>query len=580
MAEDRAFVEVVSFTKDGLTELTSRLEPPGAKRRARARYLLDYPTIYIQQHEESGKFKVYVGESNDIRTRTVQHLNNQKPSRVAMANAPNAQLYVVGHKKFNKSLTLDIENRLMHFLTGAPDVVELDNLRSNPQNDYYTRGELDAIFSEIWMKLRNKNKKLFPEEAVIRDSALFKASPFHKLTTEQHDAKNQILEQVHEALGCNQAGQLILVKGAAGAGKTVLLSRLFYELFQGGEENDEFHNWDAYLLVNHKEQLTVYQEIAKKLTTLRRGENRISRPTTFINNHRPDQPVDVVLVDEAHLLWTQGKQSYRGSSMLPDLLERAKVVVAIFDERQILLTNQYLEPEQVKEFENRATHVFELQAQMRINSSEATLRWIRSMIDDGVVTNIPPDDQYEISIFDSPTDLHAKIKQHATDEEKGLSRLLATFDWPYSQTPPVGGGYWDVTVGDLSLPWNLEIKLDRAMKRKVKGLAWAEQPHTVDEVGSTFTIQGFDLNHAGVILGPSITYRDGRIEIDPSKSANKGATQNRTLRDGTKQKVGADLIRNELNVLLTRGVNGLHVYAVDEALQDVLLKAQKGLLDA
>ena len=60
-----------------------------------------------------------------------------------------------------------------------------------------------------------------------------------------------------------------------------------YELFQGGEESDEFHNWDAYLLVNHNEQLTVYQEIAKKLTTMRRGENRVSRPTTFINNHTP-----------------------------------------------------------------------------------------------------------------------------------------------------------------------------------------------------------------------------------------------------------------------------------------------------
>ena len=47
-----------------------------------------------------------------------------------------------------------------------------------------------------------------------------------------------------------------------------------------------------------------------------------------------------------------------------------------------------------------------------------------------------------------------------------------------------------------------------AEKRALKGLAWAEQPQTINEVGSTFTIQGFDLNYAGVILGPSVKYRN------------------------------------------------------------------------
>ncbi len=579
MAQERAFVEAIRFTHDGLAGLKSRLEPVGADRATHAKYLLDYPTVYIQHHEVAGKYRVYVGESSDIRGRTIQHLASKSTHRAAMVTAPDAEMYVVGHTKFNKSLTLDIENRLMHYLTGASGVLELDNRRSNPQNDYYTREDFDRIFSQIWRQLRRHNKKLFPTEQVIRDSALFKASPFHKLTSEQTGAKEAILSAIQEALLRNETGQLILIKGAAGAGKTVLLSRLFYELFQGREEDDpfDFENRDAYLLVNHVQQLTVYEQIARKLTVMRRGEKRISRPTTFINHHDPRQPVDVVLVDEAHLLWTQGKQAYRGTNMLPDLLDRAKVVVAVFDEQQILLTNQYLEPEDVTEIEDRATQVVELGTQMRINSSEATLGWIRSLVDEGVVRNIP-EDSYELTIADSATALYEAIKKHATTEEKGLSRLLATFDWDYSEKSPPAGGRWDVVVGDLRLPWNLQLEIDRAAKRRAKGLAWAEQPHTVDEVGSTFTIQGFDLNHAGVILGPSITYREGRVVIDPTKSANRGATQHRTLRDGTKRKVGETLIRNELNVLLTRGVNGLHIYAVDDALREVLLRARRGLL--
>ncbi|WP_415922965.1 DNA/RNA helicase domain-containing protein [Staphylococcus simulans] len=39
------------------------------------------------------------------------------------------------------------------------------------------------------------------------------------------------------------------------------------------------------------------------------------------------------------------------------------------------------------------------------------------------------------------------------------------------------------------------------------------------------------------------------------------------------------MLKNELNVLLTRGVNGLYIYAVDEALQNELKRAANGGID-
>ena len=106
-------------------------------------------------------------------------------------------------------------------------------------------------------------------------------------------------------------------------------------------------------------------------------------------------------------------------------------------------------------------------------------------------------------------------------------------------------------------------------------MSWAEQEHTIYEVGSTYTIQGFDLNYVGVILGPSVKYRDGKIVFDPSCSKNKKAVQNRTLSDGTKQNFAQTLLRNEINVLLTRGVNGLYIYAQDEELREALKHAKR-----
>lgn len=108
---------------------------------------------------------------------------------------------------------------------------------------------------------------------------------------------------------------------------------------------------------------------------------------------------------------------------------------------------------------------------------------------------------------------------------------------------------------------------------KNKELSWAEKPHTFNEVGAIFTIQGFDLNYAGVIIGPSAQYRDGEIVFVPEKSRNPNVRAKRTLSDGSKKSFAEDLLRNQLNVLMTRGVHGVYIYAVDPALQAELLKA-------
>ena len=70
-----------------------------------------------------------------------------------------ASLFIIGHEHFNKSLTLDIENRLMNYMLSVDSVKSVHNSRANPQFDYYPVEELDEIFNKIWMKL-HKEKKL------------------------------------------------------------------------------------------------------------------------------------------------------------------------------------------------------------------------------------------------------------------------------------------------------------------------------------------------------------------------------------------------------------------------------------
>lgn len=91
--------------------------------------------------------------------------------------------------------------------------------------------------------------------------------------------------------------------------------------------------------------------------------------------------VKVVFVDEAHLLLTQGKQSYRGENQLKDIIDRARVTVVMFDENQILTTEQFWESQILEKYRNQAkaenNHIA-LYKQLRMQVDSATMDWIDS----------------------------------------------------------------------------------------------------------------------------------------------------------------------------------------------------------
>jgi len=545
--------------------------------------MLNYPTVYIHNWENTDEYEVYIGESNNVIQRTRQHFKDSgdKNNWQYQLMKKRARLFLIGHEHFNKSLTLDIENQIMLYMMGIEKVKKIHNKRGNAQNKYYPVKEFDHIFHNIWMRLRKEDPKLFPTESEITDSAIFKASPLHKMTSEQAQAKALIIQKVFHTLKSGQKNQLIFIEGEAGTGKTVLNSSTFYDLITNAAELG-LEQLKCYMMVNHKEQITVYEQIAQKLGLTDRYGKIVCKPTTFINNHSADNPVDVAFVDEAHLLLTQGKQSYKGKNQLRDIIARARVTVVMFDENQILTTEQYWEAQVLdhyKELAKQTDNYIELKNQLRMSADKHTIDWIDAFTKNRELKQIPHDSTgYIIKIFDHPADLEKKIKRKANSKKSSLSRIVATYDWEYNARKSAESRflkYWEVTIGDWHRPWNNELakELDRIEKRRIKTLSWAEQPQTIKEIGSTFTIQGFDLNFAGVILGPSVKYRNGEVIFDPEASCNEKAVRNRSLSDGTKKKFGEILIQHEVRVLMTRGVNGLYIYACDPELRQALKDA-------
>lgn len=555
--------------------------------------LLNYPTVYIHywlvdqityqdrnNHTQTfNRYDVYIGESNNVVNRTRQHYNdgqiqdNWQYELCHRDNDENPKFIVIGHELFNKSFTLDLENRLIEYVMSVPrGLRKIHNGRGNPQNRYYPDSEFNAVFKKVWKELQNQEKDLFPPESAIFDSAIFKASPLKKLTNEQQEAKDKIINRVLTAIKSGKEGQLVFVQGEAGTGKTVLTTSTFYELIVEGKSINNNKPLDCHLMVNHDQQCRVYEQMAKRLDL---GDDVVSKPTSFINRYTPDNKVDVSFIDEGHLLFTQGKQSYTGKNQLEDIIARSKVTVIMFDEYQVLTTEEYWEPSVLERFKGTSEdqkNYITLSHQFRMQCADTTTEWLRRFVFDHAVDVFIKDDKgYEVRSFNTPAELYNAIKKKSEQDDSKLSRVVATYDWSYSNRPK-DNGYWGVKIDDFFLPWNYELErtLGTKEKRHIRNLAWAEQPQTINEIGSTFTIQGFDLSYVGVILGPSIKYRDGQIVFDPNSSKNEKAKRNRTLSSGEKKQFGEIFIRNEVKVLLTRGVKGLYIYAVDEQLRNAL----------
>ena len=549
----------ILFQKDAVTELDQTSQ--------NKELLLEYPVVYIVYDKSKGGYRVYVGETNDIEQRTQEHLGEDRTDWQEFRDNKNTEMLVIGHPHFNKSLTLDIENTMMMYMLGVNKVKTLNNRRTNQQYKYFTLDERSKIFSEIWQKLHRLNQDLFPIEQEIRDSAIFKASPFHKLTAGQETARKKIFQRITALSQAGAHHQLIMVEGEAGSGKTVLLSTLFYRL--NHSDTDTPTPTQTHLIVNHKEQVKVYTNIAQKLDL---DTDNVSLASTFIKFHTPDAPVDVVLVDEAHLLLTQGNQGYTGKNQLNDIMARSKITVIVFDRKQILKTEEYRTGSSILKLENHAQqqqNLIQLKEQLRLQANPKTLQWLHDLLEHHIIQPIPRDTSYDLRIFNDAQKMYNALKRQAANTQNGLSRVVATFDWPYKDSHRDQTYY--VTAGNLSLPWNLQLKAPRGQGQ----LPWAEQSQTINEVGSTFTIQGFDLNYSAVIIGPSVKYRDGHLVFDREASQNRKAIQKRTFDNGNRSYVAEELLANELNVLMTRGVHGLYIYAVDDALRAALLAAEQ-----
>lgn len=101
-------------------------------------------------------------------------------------------------------------------------------------------------------------------------------------------------------------------------------------------------------------------------------------------------------------------------------------------------------------------------------------------------------------------------------------------------------------------------------------------PNAAKEVGSIHTVQGYDLDYAGVIIGPDLRYDQdaNRFNFDRTHYFDKKGMENYD-KLGITHGDDDDILKYVISVyvvLLTRGVKGTYVYACDPATRNHLRK--------
>jgi len=360
------------------------------------------------------------------------------------------------------------------------------------------------------------------------------------------------------------APAIFTLYGDAGTGKSVVLAHLFnrLQIATRTQPDSPLNGTTNYFLVNHPEILKVYREIAGNQAHLLKKD--FQRPTTLINRiNQGKTTADVLVIDEAHLLLSQADHynNFYGENQLLSLLKTAKVVIVVFDETQVLRLKSFWTEKRLEHLlAPYVTETYRLTHQFRMQANDALVQWINAFTHRDL-RPLPASGgaHYDLRIFDDAEAMRQAIV--ARNQQGGLSRIVSTSGYPST----LDGGKHYITEGRFHLPWD---------QYNYTQTPWAELPQTIDEVGSIYTCQGFDLNYVGLILGPPIGLStDQKLEVHLDKYTDVEAFKHRDdLTDPQElRQIKQQLILNSINVLMKRGVHGLYIFAHDPRLRQFLL---------
>ncbi|MEV7267765.1 DUF2075 domain-containing protein [Micromonospora aurantiaca] len=391
------------------------------------------------------------------------------------------------------------------------------------------------------------------------------------LLDEQRLAYELVLHAVERARSADRKS-VVVVAGGPGSGKSVIALSVLGELAR-------------------QQRSVMHATGSRSFTqTLRRyagkGSTRLKNLFGYFNSFMTAERngLDVLICDEAHRIretsvnrFTPKAKRDRARPQIDELLAAARVPVFLLDEHQVVKPGELGNVEVISTYAkqlNLDVEVVSLHDQFRCGGSEAYEEWVVDLLglDGGKPSVWAGDGRFDLRLASSPEEMEAFLAAKQAAGE--TARMSAGYCWPWSDPLPDESLVADVRIGGWARPWN--VKSDRSVGDAPGSAFWATDPHGFGQVGCVYTAQGFEYEWSGVILGPDLVARDGRLVTQRAESKDPAFRSRKSLSDAEADR----LIRNTYKVLMTRGMRGTILYSTDaetRAWLNSLIRVERGL---
>lgn len=549
------------------------------------RYGSNWPAVYIVNN---GK-EAYIGESVDVSNRAKRHLRNNNKKKLEQIN-------IISDDTFNKSTILDLESFLIKYMAADNKFVLQNGNWGLKNHNYYQKDMYEKQFESVWKKLRKKGI-VQNDLKLIENSTLFKYSPYKSLTYEQYMIVNDILNTLVEEISTKEKA-IFMVHGGAGTGKTILAIYLLMLIKQIENVNklDEVEDEiDKNLL-----EILRLSEITDKLniglvvptTGLRKSIKEVFRNTQGLMAKmvlspsdvvKSDNKYDILIVDESHRLRrdksVQGhdvirKNNYKlnlgsNGTELDWILKKSKYQIFFYDRNQTIKPADVRKEDFEKLMLSDNYHEYHLETQMRcLLGGNEYVKYIRDIFSENAPVEKMNFNKYDLKLFDNVNEMVEEIKNK--DEKFDLCRNVAGYAWQWKTkgckiskrltkkelNKMIKKGMYDIEIQGYKYIWNSSNNV------------WVSSPNSINEIGCIHTIQGFDLNYVGVIIGNELKYdkENQKFIVDRSNYYDKYG------KNDTDDQELLEYVLNIYYTLCTRGMRGTYIYVCDNNLRDYLKK--------
>jgi uncharacterized protein len=345
--------------------------------------------------------------------------------------------------------------------------------------------------------------------------------------------------------------QVLIVEGGPGTGKSVVAINLLVELIKREKV--------VHYVTKNAAPRAVYQSKLTGTFTKSRFDNLFKGSGSYTETEK--NAIDVLVVDEAHRLNEKsGMFQNLGDNQIKEIIHTARLSVFFIDENQRVTWKDAGRKEDIVGWAKNAGAdlvELELQSQFRCNGSDGYLAWVDHslQIRDTATTDLE-DIKFDFRVFDDPNEMRRIIEEKNLENNK--ARMVAGYCWDWITQKTKLGTDVNIASYNFSMRWNL----------KDDGGLWIMKPESVSEIGCIHTCQGLELDYIGVIIGPDLIVRGGKVKTQPEQrsrmdSSIKGFIKALKLNPADARKKADEIIKNTYRTLMTRGQKGCYIFCTD-----------------